>query len=73
MVNLNPVAVMIGKAMMKFLQVRITRPFIPAERPKPLSKCRRHEDVKFYGEWMRKNALSRWDTFILKLIFRNTE
>lgn len=60
--DLNPVAVMIGKAM-----IEIPPKFKDMEPIHPLLKERNHyrnaeglaEDVKYYGEWMRKKAFER--------------
>jgi putative DNA methylase len=60
--DLNPVAVMIGKAM-----VEIPPKFRDMEPIHPGAKSRNHyrnaeglaEDVKYYGEWMREMALER--------------
>ena len=60
--DLNPVAVMIGKAM-----IEIPPKFKDEPPIHPGSKARNHyrnaeglaEDVKYYGEWMREKALER--------------
>ena len=60
--DLNPVAVMIGKAM-----IEIPPKFKDMEPVHPGAKERTHyrnaeglaEDVKYYGEWMREKALER--------------
>jgi putative DNA methylase len=60
--DLNPVAVMIGKAM-----IEIPPKFKDMEPVHPGMKERNHyrnaaglvEDVKYYGEWMREKALER--------------
>ena len=60
--DLNPVAVMIGKAM-----IEIPPKFKDREPVHPRAKDRNHyrnaeglaEDVKYYGEWMREQAFER--------------
>ena len=60
--DLNPVAVMIGKAM-----IEIPPKFKDSEPVHPGGKARVHyrnaeglaEDVKYYGEWMRARAFER--------------
>ncbi len=60
--DLNPVAVMIGKAM-----IEIPPKFRDSDPVRPGTRDRNHfrnseglaEDVKYYGEWMRKRAFER--------------
>jgi putative DNA methylase len=60
--DLNPVAVMIGKAMIEIPpRFKDQPPIHPGAKDRQFYRNAEGlaEDVKYYGEWMRENALSR--------------
>jgi putative DNA methylase len=62
--DLNPVAVMIGKAMIEFpSKFKDVKPIHPGEKDRGFGAYKNAEglaeDVKYYGEWMREKAFER--------------
>lgn len=60
--DLNPVAVMIGKAMIEIPpKFKDKEPIHPGAKDRQFYRCAEGlaEDVRFYGEWMREKAFER--------------